>query len=136
MASKFVNTYSPSIPDIPSDIHLHTPPEQYDFNFVFPVQNIRSNRVELRPFVVSSFPSPSKGNSHTDIGPPLQPSLHAQSLWGGIKDHRPEITRWLASLDSLEDILVWHEKTFHRNPVGIHTCLGSNSRIKFWLIGM
>jgi len=73
MASKFVNTYSPSIPDIPSDIHLHTPPEQYDFNFVFPVQNIRSNRVELRPFVVSSFPSPSKGNSHTDIGPPLSP---------------------------------------------------------------
>ena len=40
-------------------------------------------------------------------------------MWDGIKDHQPEITRWVGDLNSLEDILVWHEKTYHRDPVNI-----------------
>lgn len=71
MTEVFTNTYSPIVPSIAPDVHLHTPPSEYDFNFVFPVQLLRSDRIELRPFVVSSLPhsqlwfprSPARVNS-------------------------------------------------------------------------
>lgn len=50
----FKNAYTPPSTEhsYEKDIHLHTPPEEYDFNYVFPVKTLRSDRVELRPLVV------------------------------------------------------------------------------------
>lgn len=51
----FLNTYKPpSVQPLEKDLHLKTPPEEYDFNYVFEVKTLRSDRVELRPYVVSS----------------------------------------------------------------------------------
>lgn len=52
MTSTFVNKYDPTTAPIGGDIHRYTPQDGYDFNFVFPVKTLRSDRVELRPFVV------------------------------------------------------------------------------------
>jgi hypothetical protein len=49
----FLNTYKPPVVDVPRDIHSTTPPEEYDHNFMFEVRTLRSDRVEMRPFVVS-----------------------------------------------------------------------------------
>lgn len=49
----YKNTYAPSPPSIPRDVHLHTPPDAYDFNYVGEVRALASDRVELRPYVVS-----------------------------------------------------------------------------------
>lgn len=48
----FVNSYQPSPPIIPKGVHGKTPVDQYDFNYCFEVKTLRSDRVELRPFVV------------------------------------------------------------------------------------
>jgi hypothetical protein len=52
-APTYKNTYIPTRPSIPRDIHQHTPPDEYDFNYVGEVRALRSDRVELRPYVVS-----------------------------------------------------------------------------------
>lgn len=49
----YINSYKRPDNPIEQDAHLHTPPEEYDFNFVFPVRSFASDRLELRPFVVS-----------------------------------------------------------------------------------
>ncbi|KAK4687051.1 hypothetical protein P7C73_g3067, partial [Tremellales sp. Uapishka_1] len=90
----YVNNYKPSDP-LPRDLHLHTPPEEYDFNSCFPVVLLRSDRVELRPYV---------------------PSLHAQLLLDGILEN-PEIDDYLTtSFKELNDVLVWSE-TVCRLPI-------------------
>lgn len=48
----YKNTYKPSPSALAQDIHLHTPPEEYDFNYVGEIKVLRSDRVELRPYVV------------------------------------------------------------------------------------
>jgi hypothetical protein len=52
--TEFLNKYTPPPAQLPEDIHLHTPVEEYDFNYVFPVKTLRSDRVELRPYTVST----------------------------------------------------------------------------------
>lgn len=48
----YKNTYKPVNQPEVGDVMSITP-EDYDFNFVFPVQALRTDRIELRPFVVS-----------------------------------------------------------------------------------
>lgn len=55
----FLNKYAAPSGSLPKDIHLHTPLEEYDFNYVFPVETLRSDRVELRPYTVRPTPHPS-----------------------------------------------------------------------------
>ena len=50
----YKNTYKPAEPpSYPANVHLDTPAEEYDFNFCDEVKVLRSDRVELRPYVVS-----------------------------------------------------------------------------------
>lgn len=51
--TEYKNTYKPTAPQIDAKAALQVKPEDYDFNFMFPVKLLRSDRVELRPFVVS-----------------------------------------------------------------------------------
>lgn len=48
----FVNAYKPPQLVIPRGIHAETPLSEYDFNYCFDVKTLRSDRVELRPFLV------------------------------------------------------------------------------------
>lgn len=49
----YKNNYkSEPLPPPPFECHLHTPVEDYDLNFVLPVTELRSDRVELRPLIV------------------------------------------------------------------------------------
>jgi hypothetical protein len=52
--SIYKNTYKPPMPPDLEDV-MSIPPEEYDFNFVFDVKPLRTDRVELRPFVVSQM---------------------------------------------------------------------------------
>jgi hypothetical protein len=52
----FLNSYRPPLPKAASELHAHTPPDEYDFNFVFDVKTLSSDRVELRPFVLCPPP--------------------------------------------------------------------------------
>ncbi|CAD6563945.1 MAG: hypothetical protein TREMPRED_002388 [Tremellales sp. Tagirdzhanova-0007] len=91
----FLNTYKPTDAERPQeDLRLETPPEEYDFNYVFEVKTLRSDRVELRPYVR------------------FEPSSHALSLWEGVQVN-PEILRWLGTKPwrNLNDVLVWSETT-------------------------
>jgi hypothetical protein len=47
------NDYKPSAVPMPQGIHLDTPADKYDFNYVGEIKVLRSDRVELRPYVVS-----------------------------------------------------------------------------------
>lgn len=58
-ATLFLNSYRRPLPKAASELHAHTPPDEYDFNFVFDVKTLSSDRVELRPFVVCPPPPPS-----------------------------------------------------------------------------
>jgi hypothetical protein len=49
------NTYKPPSTSIDGAAALRVPADEYDFNFVFPVSVLRSDRVELRPFVVCPY---------------------------------------------------------------------------------
>ena len=51
--SPYKNSYQPNKTPVDGAAALKVPPEDYDFNFVFPVSVLSSDRVELRPFVVS-----------------------------------------------------------------------------------
>ena len=53
----YKNTYKPPIPAIDGAAALKVPAEDYDFNFCFPVTKLRSDRIELRPFVVCRVPT-------------------------------------------------------------------------------
>ena len=46
------NDFAAPPAEIPQGCHLHTPPEDYDLNYIFPVKTLRSDRVDLRPYVV------------------------------------------------------------------------------------
>ena len=54
MSKIYKNSYTPPKIVI-SDYHPDTPEDEYDHNFVFDVKALRSDRVELRPFIVSSL---------------------------------------------------------------------------------
>jgi len=54
MTESFVNRYKAADTSIPKGIHADTPLEEYDFNYCFDIKTLRSDRVELRPFLVSS----------------------------------------------------------------------------------
>ena len=53
MSKVYKNTYSPTKVEI-NDYHPDTPEDEYDHNFVFEVKALKSERVELRPFIVGS----------------------------------------------------------------------------------
>ena len=53
-AEVFVNRYKAPESSIPKGIHGDTPIEEYDFNYCFDIKTLRSDRVELRPFLVST----------------------------------------------------------------------------------
>jgi len=113
--SSYLNNYEAPSTDIPRDCHLHTPLEEYDHNYIFGVKPLRSDRVEMRPFIVRCYQM--QGDR---IIPQLitQPSLHAQLLFDGLTAN-PDITRWLSMppLKELNDVLAWAERVFRRNPV-------------------
>jgi serine/threonine protein kinase len=52
-AMPYTNSYKAPSAEVETNCHLETRPEDYDFNFMFDVKPLRSDRVELRPFVVS-----------------------------------------------------------------------------------
>ena len=54
------NTYTRSTPAPLRDdeINSNTPESEYDHNYIFEVQMLKSDRVELRPFIVSSGSNP------------------------------------------------------------------------------
>jgi hypothetical protein len=49
----FTNSYQRPKVEYPHDVHLHTPLEDYDYNFMYDVKTLSSDRVEVRPFLVS-----------------------------------------------------------------------------------
>lgn len=49
----FVNNYQAPEVKIPGGIHATTGLADYDFNYCFDIKTLRSDRVELRPFLVS-----------------------------------------------------------------------------------
>jgi hypothetical protein len=53
MTQAFLNNYKAPESRIPKGIHGSTPIEEYDFNYCFEIKTLRSDRVELRPFLVS-----------------------------------------------------------------------------------
>jgi len=55
MSKVYKNTYSPPKVEI-NDYHPDTTEDEYDHNFVFEVKALKSERVELRPFIVSFTP--------------------------------------------------------------------------------
>ncbi|WVQ65663.1 uncharacterized protein L199_003841 [Kwoniella botswanensis] len=89
----YINNYAQPSPT-PRDIHLTTPPEEYDLNYVFDVKELKSDKVELRPII---------------------PSLHAQLILEAYS-RSPEVLRWLgfAPFRDLGDVLVWIENTCRR----------------------
>ncbi|WVN85148.1 uncharacterized protein L203_100291 [Cryptococcus depauperatus CBS 7841] len=92
----YLNTYTqPEAIVLSNDIHLNTPPEQYDLNYTFEVVQLKSDRVELRPF----------------------PSLHAKLYFEALRKY-PEVLRWLGikPFESLSDLLVWIERNM-RLPI-------------------
>ncbi|ODN80006.1 hypothetical protein L202_03871 [Cryptococcus amylolentus CBS 6039] len=88
----YTNTYTPTPPpaELPTDIHLHTKPEEYDFNFCFPVQLLKSDKVELRPMV---------------------PFLHAELYFEGVSKY-PELFKWIPAFPAktLQEGLVFMEE--------------------------
>lgn len=74
----FLNTYQAPKLDIPRGIHAETPLSEYDFNYCFDIKTLRSDRVELRPFLVrvlvpdwggqSDIESPAIGSCQTSLG--------------------------------------------------------------------
>ena len=123
MTSKYLNSARPKkeepapIPD-PSlrEAHKTTPAEEYDLNFkdgdVIPRS---SNRVELRPFIVSHQPRNPPGISRSTDS--QKPSIYAQTLADHVHDI-PDIDELLRSpMDDVGDVLSWAEKSVRRNPV-------------------
>lgn len=53
MSRVFKNSYQLTKPEEVGDINADTPEDEYDHNFMFDVVSLRSERVELRPFIVS-----------------------------------------------------------------------------------
>jgi hypothetical protein len=49
----FKNTYQPPQVSYPPSVHLDTLQAEYDYNFMFEPKVLASDRVELRPFLVS-----------------------------------------------------------------------------------
>jgi hypothetical protein len=50
--SNYKNTYKPTAGNLDVSGIMSISPEDYDFNFVFDVRKLQTDRVELRPFVV------------------------------------------------------------------------------------
>jgi hypothetical protein len=59
-----LNTYKPPQVTISPDEHRNTPAEEYDHHFYWPVETLSSDRVELRPFVVSDISSSCTQSRH------------------------------------------------------------------------
>jgi hypothetical protein len=54
MGKVYKNSYTPPKVEI-NKYHPETPEDEYDHNFVFEVKALKSERVELRPFIVSEL---------------------------------------------------------------------------------
>ncbi|WVQ77251.1 hypothetical protein IAR50_006934 [Cryptococcus sp. DSM 104548] len=99
----YKDTYTPPPPPPAADgtagnfVDFDTPPDEYDFNYVFPVNLLMSDRVELRPMV---------------------PSLHAELHLKGISKY-PELFKWIPAFpaQTLEEALVFIEEHW-RQPSG------------------
>lgn len=125
----YLNFYQHPTSNLPKDIHLNTPPDQYDFNYVFEVKKLKSDRVELRPLVVRPAPlSISRTNSM--LNTIYQPSLHAQLIYDGVTKY-PEVLRWLGvkPFEDLGDVLVWIETTCRTPSVSINWRLFSRESL-------
>ncbi|WOO77551.1 putative protein [Vanrija pseudolonga] len=103
----YKNNYkSEPLPPPPFECHLHTPVEDYDLNFVLPVTELRSDRVELRPLI---------------------PSLHAQPLLDGVLAN-PELLLWLGvtrEWSTLDDVCDWIETVCRRDKTHLHYAIYS-----------
>ena len=106
-----LNTYAPPAP-ASLEANRHTPAEEYDHHFYWPVETLSSDRLQLRPFVVG-LALPFVVNNPTAN---LQPSIHAQLLTDGFKA-TPSLAEWLPlNVNTVDDILLWAEKN-RRDPV-------------------
>ncbi|KAL7410027.1 hypothetical protein BDY24DRAFT_401164 [Mrakia frigida] len=104
MAITYLNSYKPSISTYAEDIHLHTAPELYDFNFCLTSQPIRvlegeGRFVRLEPFV---------------------PSVHSKQLFEEAHKN-PELFQWMPTdmWTSLSDQLKWTEHWIRGNQANI-----------------
>ncbi|ORX37319.1 acyl-CoA N-acyltransferase [Kockovaella imperatae] len=98
----YLNQYTP--PQAPREVYGDTPLEDYDQNFVFPPKVLRSDRVELRPFV---------------------PSLHAQALAEGVSAN-PEVMEWLPyRCETLDDARLFIESMFRSQPSALYHAIYS-----------
>lgn len=50
----FANSYQRPKVEYPHNVHLDTPEDEYDYNFMYEVKTLSSDRVEVRPFLVSA----------------------------------------------------------------------------------
>jgi hypothetical protein len=64
----YLNTYQRTPAGFAPDVQLTTPPESYDYNFVFPAKLLSSDRVELWPFVVRLGGDGSRADEPLDHG--------------------------------------------------------------------
>jgi hypothetical protein len=111
MGKVYKNTYTPPKVVI-DDLHSETPEDEYDHNFVFEVKDLRSDRVELRPFIVSY-------SDHPTTQAYLKPSLHSQLLLQGHLE-APEISYWLPmSFKTVDDVHRFVETAFRTVPVSL-----------------
>ncbi|TYJ53772.1 hypothetical protein B9479_005612 [Cryptococcus floricola] len=98
----YTNTYAPTPPpaELPRDIHLHTKPEEYDFNFIFPVKLLKSDKVVLK-----------YKDKKLITGETQKPSLHAELYLEGVSKY-PELFKWIPAFPAktLEEALVFIEK--------------------------
>jgi hypothetical protein len=51
--STFTNSYKAPAASFPENVHLDTAEADYDYNFMFEPKTLQSDRVVLRPFLVS-----------------------------------------------------------------------------------
>jgi len=77
MSKIYKNTYTPPKVEI-NEFHPDTPEDEYDHNFVLEVKALRSERVELRPFIVCLL-QPRLAQTHV-LARPTLPTLAARSF--------------------------------------------------------
>ena len=53
LSPPYRNSYQDKAEEEPKDLSESTPLEEYDFNYLWDVRILATNRVQLRPFVVS-----------------------------------------------------------------------------------
>jgi RimJ/RimL family protein N-acetyltransferase len=96
---EFANTCPPEAPALPTTIDELLGPEPYDINFVFPLSTsaLRSNLIELTPFI---------------------PRVHLEPFWVGFQPAREKLQRYSPgpSMTTREHFLTFVEFVVRRDP--------------------